>query len=97
MSNAIYLKCGEIGISFIDAGPAQPSGPVSLQFPGGFVEVAPNADGSFWAQVHVVKPSIHGDAHLYFFDGRHRPECEAGSPIRHVALRVVPEPSKVAA
>lgn len=87
MSNPIHLKCGEIRISFSDALPGVAAGPVCVQFPGGIIEVAPNPDGTYWAQVHVNVPSALEDARLYYEDGRVLGD-DRPVPVRHVALRV---------
>lgn len=91
MSNPIHLKCGEIRISFDDVPPEGHAGAVCVRFPGGLVEVAPNPDGSFWAQLHVNSPGSLEDARLYCDDGQVL-GSDTPVPVRHVALRVAPLP-----
>lgn len=87
VSNDVNMKCGEIQISF--KGGSGAAEPVCVQFPGGRIEVAPNSDGSFWAQLHVCSPSSVLDTRLYFEDAQSGKTSERSNvPVRHLAVRV---------
>jgi len=89
-SNPVHLKCGEIRIAFEDAPAGQPAKPVSLRFPGGFVEIVPGEDGSYWAHVHVsCEPPRVLSSHVYYVSDEGL-DAQRDGALRHVAIHVHP-------